>query len=222
MCGRYTIIKSAEELEKQFEIDIDKTHYETSFNVAPGQKSIVVSQNLPNKAQFFMWGLHADWNTKGYALINTRKESILEKQSFQDLLYSQRCIIISDGFYEWKKSGNEKLPYYFYLQNKKAFAMAGLFSKSKAAQTEGTFSVITTTANTLMEPIHHRMPVIFHQSNQLKQWLNPNTPQQNLIYLMQPLSAKLMHKHAVSQLVNSNKNNNKNLISPIAEQGSLF
>jgi len=227
MCGRYTIIKSPEELENQFEIDVNKEVYQTSFNIAPTQKAPIITNSNPHKASFFNWGLVPNWSKDpkvGYKMINARQETILEKPSFKSAFEKRRCVVLTDGFYEWKKNGKTKIPSFISLKSNKTFALAGLWDKWESPNNEtlNTFTIITTSANLFMQTIHHRMPCIFENNQQIKFWLNNDLKPIDHLSVLKPLEKDKMKMHEVSLLVNSVKNTKASLIDPVENFGTLF
>lgn len=218
MCGRYTIIAKAEEIEKRFNVEVPEL-YTPSYNAAPTQILPVITNQRPEGLSFFKWGLIPSWakdTSIGPKLINARSETISEKVSFKNALVHHRCLIIADGFYEWKRSTNKsKIPYRIFLNTKKLFAFAGLWEEYKDENQNlvHTFTIITTKANKVISNIHERMPVILDQDSE-KLWLSsePSTAEQ--LELLKPYSGQKMEFHTVSHLVNAVSNNNVQLIAP--------
>ena len=227
MCGRYTIVKSAKELEKQFEIDINKEVYQPSYNLAPTQIAPVITNASPKQASFLQWGLIPSWakdQSIGYKMINARSETLLEKPAFKTSFQNKRCVVLVDGFYEWKNQGKLKIPSYISLTSNKTFALAGLWDswKNPTGENVSTFTIITTKANTFMQQIHQRMPCIFESNQQIKLWLDENISASEHFSLLQPIENEKMKMHEVSVLVNSPKNNKPSLISHVENFGTLF
>ncbi|MDR3539433.1 MAG: SOS response-associated peptidase [Desulfosporosinus sp.] len=221
MCGRFSFI-DIEEIRERFQtepIDI-----KPNYNVAPTQN---VPAILPNhQLALFRWGLIPFWAKDpsiGNKLINARAETVDEKPSFKHSLQRKRCLIVVDGFYEWKKEGTTKKPYRITLGSKEIFGFAGLWDtwKSPAGDIVNSCSIITTTPNNLMAPIHNRMPVILsRESEQL--WLNQSIVESSLLKsLLVPYPANLMMAYEVSTLVNSPRNNGPECIVPV-ESKLLF
>ena len=227
MCGRYTIVKSAEELEKQFEIDINKEVYHPSYNLAPTQIAPVITNASPNQASFLQWGLIPSWakdQSIGYKMINARSETLLEKPAFKTSFQNKRCVVLVDGFYEWKNQGKLKIPSYISLTSNQTFALAGLWDswKNPTGEILSTFTIITTKENTFMQQIHQRMPCIFENNNQIKLWLDESLSTSDHLNLLNPLENEKLKMHEVSVLVNSPKNNKPSLISHVENFGTLF
>jgi putative SOS response-associated peptidase YedK len=148
---------------------------------------------------------------KSMPLINARAEGITEKPAFRQVFQSKRCLVPADGFYEWIRQG-KKIPYRFTMADESPFAMAGLWDVWKDHKNNiiGSFTIITTTANELMAPIHDRMPVILDKEGSQK-WLQ-NTEPAELQYLLKPFPSDKMKAYRVSAKVNSVKNEGPDLL----------
>jgi putative SOS response-associated peptidase YedK len=166
------------------------------------------------------WGLIPHWakdDKIANKLINARSETIAEKPSFKNSYKKSRCLIIADGFYEWKDTGFKKKPFYICFKNEKPFTMAGLYDKwiNSDGKIITTCTIVTTEANEIMQPIHHRMPVIIEPEN-YDLWLNPaETDISKLGKLLKPCSPELLKTYEVSQLVNSPANNSSECIASV-------
>ena len=129
-----------------------------------------------NELKPMKWGLVPNWAPDpsiGDRMINARAETITEKPSFKRLVQQRRCLIPADGFYEWRREGNGKVPVWIHLKNKEPFAFAGLWDVWPIQKNRLSIrSRFTTVANALLRPIHNRMPVIFDRLSG-KQWLDP-------------------------------------------------
>ena len=185
--------------------------YSPSYNIAPGQKSPVIIQEKQRIVKLMKWGLVPSWSkdeTIGYKMINARSESLTEKPSYQGLISKHRCVVIADGYYEWKREGKRRIPYYIFAPEKGLIPMAGLWSSWTGLEgnTVNTYTVITTEAKTTIRTIHHRMPVILNEDT-YPNWLNTeNVSVSDALFLLQPYAGNLT-THPVSTLVNSPKNN---------------
>ena len=141
-------------------------------------------------------------------MINARAETVAEKPSFKQAFQSQRCLVIADGFYEWRKHGKVKIPMRVILKTGEPFGFAGLWESWKSPEGELIHSctIITTTPNAVMEPIHNRMPVILSKDKEAK-WLDVSPSDAGeLRELLSPYPADEMDAYEVSTLVNSPKN----------------
>ena len=218
MCGRYTIIAKAEEIEKRFNVNVPET-YKPRYNAAPTQILPVITNESPEGLSFFNWGLVPSWaknKSISSKLINARSETLTEKVSFKNALKHRRCLIPADGFYEWKKSSKKsKIPYRIFLKTNELFAFAGLWEEYEDEEQEivHTFTIITTTANTTISPIHDRMPVILEKDAE-QSWLNSSISIENHISLLKAVDADKIEFHSISPLVNSVTNDNPQLIVP--------
>lgn len=218
MCGRYTIIAQAEEIEKRFNVAVPEI-YSARYNAAPTQILPVITNESPKGLSFFHWGLIPGWakdKSISSKLINARAETISEKASFKSALKNRRCLVIADGFYEWKRTTKKsKIPYRIILNSNRLFAFAGLWEEYEDENQEivNTFTIITTNANTTVSKIHDRMPVILNQETE-QEWLNASVSTDEHINLLQPYDANKMEYHTISPLVNSVANDNPQLIAP--------
>ena len=217
MCGRFSFTAVRSDVENRFGIFIDADEYTPRYNCAPLQKLAVISNANPEKLSFYRWGLipfRTRGNSIGSKLINARAETITVKPSFNNSFMQKRCLVLCDGFYEWKKD-KEKIPYRILIKDNSLFAMAGLWDTWKDA--EGveiqSFTIITTSANKLINNIHNRMPVILHPEDE-KQWIGDFNKQKHL-NLLKPYPSELMKIYRVSKLVNSPLNDNPEIINPI-------
>ncbi len=220
MCGRFIISKKIEEINERWHVDVDREKYKVIYNAAPGQNLPVITQNQPDKLQFFKWGLVPFWAKDpkiGNRLINARAETILEKPSFKYAVQKRRCLIPADGFYEWKKTKQGKQPYRIYLKDESLFAFAGIWERWQSENEElYTFSIITTHANDFMKPLHNRMPVILTPETEAY-WMDENLDIKEIKHLCQPLDDELLSAHPVSQRVNNPANNDHDLLKPVPE-----
>ncbi|MEK4293655.1 SOS response-associated peptidase [Paenibacillus sp. FSL R5-0914] len=219
MCGRYTITVTMEELMvRYFANDSTIIHYAPKYNAAPMQQiPAVINTGSSNKLGELRWGLVPSWakdNKIGNKMINARAESLLEKPSFKRLVSSRRCIIPSDGFYEWKVQGSSKQPMRIVMRDGGIFSMAGLYDiwMDPEGNKLSTCTIITTTPNELMAEIHNRMPVILKPEDETE-WLDRgNQDTTSLIKLLKPYDQQLMRAYPVSMAVGNVRNDAKELI----------
>jgi putative SOS response-associated peptidase YedK len=176
----------------------------------------------PRKMHFSKWGLIPHWAKDpkiGNSLINARSETLREKPAFRGSLPRGRCLVLADGFYEWKKTDGRKIPYRVELKNRKPFAMAGLCStwKDPTGKDIDTFTIVTTDANTIVGAIHDRMPVIFNREQEMK-WLDPLIGPKEIDQYLLPYTVSDMEMYPISTLVNNPKNDIPEIIKPVAWQ----
>lgn len=231
MCGRYTLSVEEPVVLDRFGLTTTELILTPRYNIAPTQPIPVVLNTSPETLSAARWGLVPAWakDAKMAAnMINARSETLLEKPSFRTILKSQRCLVVADGFYEWKKNEDgTKTPYRVKLHSGEVFAMAGLWDTWKAP--DGTLlrtcTIITTTANDVLSPLHERMAVILPPETE-RLWLEQNTPN-TLLDLLQPYPSEKMMAYEVSSRVNSIRNDDPTLIeavvpTPKFKQGDLF
>ncbi|GJL77733.1 MAG: DUF159 family protein [Nitrospinaceae bacterium] len=206
-----------------------KFDHKARYNIAPTQKCPVVTVQEENRELAAMhWGLIPSWakdDKMASRLINARAETVHEKPSFKESFKTKRCLVPADGFIEWKKNESGKQPHYFTLRDEALFAFAGIWSEwKKDGGSLRTFSIITTDCNSLVQPIHHRMPVILAPGD-YKVWLAPASDLKTLQSLLAPFPADLMKRVAVSPEINSPKNDRMECLQrtvPPKTQTSLF
>ncbi len=224
MCGRFVVMADPEHIQLTFELDQVSGEVKPNYNVAPTQSiATVVQHDGARGLEFMRWGLIPVWakgEATGTPMINARAESVAEKTTFKRLLKSQRCLIVADGFYEWRKEGARKTPMFIRLKTSEPFAFAGLYDvwKPKDGAPILSCTIITTASqeNDVMRPIHDRMPVILPKPV-YGQWLNPaHQDLSELTALLKPYPAQEMDAYQVSGLVNNVKNNSASLIQPLA------
>ncbi|WP_456364224.1 SOS response-associated peptidase [Priestia aryabhattai] len=221
MCGRFSLTTNIFEVQKQFDFDFnDEIKINPRFNIAPSQQVLTIGSDGGNRVGTMMkWGLVPFWSKDvkiGYKMINARAESVDEKPSFKTPFKSRRCLILADGFYEWKKEGKNKQPFRFVLQKETPFAFAGLWDRwDKDGEPLYTCTIITTKPNKVAEEIHDRMPVILKE-DAYDIWLDPKMDDTNYLKsLLAPYPAREMKAYPVSQIVNSPKNDVVECLSPI-------
>ncbi|MBN1199907.1 MAG: SOS response-associated peptidase [Bacteroidales bacterium] len=217
MCGRYSFAIDDELIKERFGISVRSAIYKARYNCAPSQELAVISNDHPREVQFFRWGLIPFWAKDasiGNKLINAKAETIAEKPSFKNAFRRRRCLVPADGFYEWKKNAT-KTPYRIVLKSGAPFAMAGIWERWNNGEGEliHSFSIITTEPNTMMSPIHNRMPAILLQEDE-KRWLE-ETSETALLELLKPYPADQMKAFPVSKMVNSPKNDTPEVALPI-------
>lgn len=221
MCGRFTLTVDPAELKDVFGDFIFPIQFAPRFNIAPSQPLLAIPNDGKNKADFFLWGLIPSWAKDpgiAHKLINARGETIAEKPSFRGSFKYKRCLILADGFYEWKiqEGAKTKTPYYIHMKDHQPFAFAGLWDEWNSPNGDmlRTCTIITTEPNELMSTLHNRMPVILDKTNYAA-WLDaaPRSPE-SLLPLIQPFPADRMSAYPVSTLVNSPGNDRAECVIP--------
>lgn len=226
MCGRYSFSALAKEVEERFHVKIDGSTWRVRYNCAPSQQLAVITDQNPSEISYQRWGLIPYWSkdeTIGNTLINARLETAHEKPAFSKSFASRHCLVLSTGFYEWKKIGSLKQPQFIRLKNHPIFTMAGIWDRWQSPQGSyvDSFSILTTEPNSLMQTIHNRMPVILNSTAE-KLWLTTQDPGM-MKKLAVPIPSEAMEAFAVRTLVNSATMEGPELIVPFTGgQTSLF
>jgi putative SOS response-associated peptidase YedK len=222
MCGRFTLTIDPAELQDVYGEYSFPSQFSPRFNIAPTQPVLAIPNDGNKAANFFVWGLIPSWAKDlsiGDRLINARAETLAEKPAFRGSYKYKRCLVLADGFYEWKAQPGtkSKVPYFVYLKSRQAFAFAGLWDEWNGPDGSQVKSctIVTTTPNRLMAPIHNRMPVIL-SPDAYAQWLDPAVQSpDNLAALLKPFPAEEMAAHPVSTFVNNPKSDQPECVVPV-------
>jgi putative SOS response-associated peptidase YedK len=220
MCGRYVFVPD-NNLKDRFSLKNNIDSLVPNYNVSPGEFLPVIINDNGNMITLMRWGLIPSWAKDpniAYRLINARADSVSFKPSFRTAFKHRRCLIPASGFYEWKKEGKHKQPYYFVLKDKSTFAFAGLWDQwlSPDGSEIQTYTIITTDPNSLVNSVHNRMPVILQKEDE-SIWLENNFENEDkYLSLLQPLPESLMKFYPVSPEVNQPVKNSADLIKPIS------
>jgi putative SOS response-associated peptidase YedK len=233
MCGRYSLTSPEDAMRQLFDLPAGVTAAwaQPRFNIAPSQIAPVVRQGRDGGGQELVgmvWGLIPGWSQGpgggGAGQINARSETAAEKPTFRAAYRQRRCLVPSDGFYEWQKIEGGKQPYWISRTDGAPFVFAGLWetwSDGQAAEIVS-FTILTTAAAEPLRPIHHRMPVIL-EARDYAAWLDPGqTPQAELFA---PEQAPPMQARPVSHRVNSPRNDDAGCLQAAPKnpvQGRLF
>jgi putative SOS response-associated peptidase YedK len=204
MCGRFVLISDLKNIQKNFNIQDISCEYQPSWNIVPNQLiPAVINHEGINQLVCFRWGLFPSWSKDpsiAKKLINARAETVDKKPSFKDAFKKRRCLIVADGFYEWKRESKSKMPLYFYLKSGRPFGFAGLYETwiSPDKKEINTCVIITTAANELISPIHDRMPVILSNEQGIV-WLDSDMVDvSGLLSILKPYPAEEMdYKHGI-------------------------
>ncbi len=220
MCGRFTLSYPAKELQLALGLKDVPQEMVPRYNIAPSQPLAAVLDEKSRQLEFLYWGLVPSWakDTQiGSRLINARAETVDEKPSFRTAFQRRRCLILADGFYEWKKTGDKQapsIPFYFQMKDKRPFAFAGIWEIWQSPDGGELWSgaIITTKANPVVAPIHDRMPAIL-DGKAMWAWLKPNssTVVKNML---KPYPKDDLTVYAVNRLVNNAKVDSPEMILP--------
>jgi putative SOS response-associated peptidase YedK len=224
VCGRFTSRTDPALLASLYGADFQGEGLAPSWNVAPGRKvPVLLLENGRRVLRSFVWGLVPFWardRSIGNRLINTRAETLEEKPAFRQAFRKRRCLVLADGFYEWKTEGTRKVPHHIFLPDREVFAFAGLYERWAPEGQEPLFTcaIVTTAASAFMAPIHHRMPLILTPEGEAR-WLDPSAGPASLLDLLVPYEGVLSAR-PVSTLVNSPRNDLPDCLLPLeAEKG---
>jgi putative SOS response-associated peptidase YedK len=212
MCGRFTLRTPTQAIVEAFDL-AGAPELPPRYNIAPTQPAAAIRLDPQQKNRqwsLLRWGLIPSWADDpaiGNRLINARAETVAIKPAFRHAFQKGRCLVIADGFYEWKKTGSTKQPFYVRLRDDGPFAFAGLSEHwQRGDQTIDSCAIITTEPNELMAGIHDRMPVILSPEN-YSLWLDGDfRGQAQLLEMLRPFPTEEMEAHPVSTLVNNPRN----------------
>lgn len=208
MCGRFVRSSSIGEIAEHFGVEKPSVEMEASYNVAPTQDILIINNRGEKQLIKCHWGFVPPWSkdmSVGYRMINARSETVAEKPSFKAAFRKQRCLVIANGFYEWKKEKKRKMPVYVQLKSGKPFGFAGLYSVWISPEDEKicTCTILTTESNALVSSVHDRMPVVIPRDKE-DLWLDPNVHDIDMLKdLLQSFPSEDMELIYVSDKVNS-------------------
>jgi putative SOS response-associated peptidase YedK len=223
MCGRFVGFRPLEELIEHFPIDVTDIDITENFNVAPSEQVLsIIRHEGQNHLLRLNWGLVPFWakdKSIGDRMINARSETADSKPSFRTAFRKRRCLVLADGFYEWKGKKGQKQPFFLTLPDGNPFAFAGLWetwdNKGKEKIPYRSCTILTKEASDSVRPIHHRMPVIL-KPEAYGSWLNPdNQKTETLHAIIQNQIHTELTAVPVSKQVNSVRNNTADNIKPI-------
>jgi putative SOS response-associated peptidase YedK len=220
MCGRFVRITPIPVIANKFKAKQIFADLAPSYNIAPGQEIVIINDEGVRQLIQCTWGFIPSWAKEpsiGNKMINARSETVAEKPAFRSAFKKKRCLVIADGFYEWKTEGKRKFPIYIRLKSKEPFGFAGLYNVWKAPDGNQlcTCTIITTEANETVKPIHDRMPVILPRDAE-DMWINPATEDKEaLVGILKPYPSEEMEAYEVSTNVNFPQHNTSSNIKPL-------
>ncbi len=237
MCGRITLREPRRVIAAILGRDIPNPELlpPARYNIGPGEDQLAIRRAAAAEEKRelcrIFWGFVPRWKKEQNAppIINARSETAATKPSFREAFRHRRCVIPADGFYEWKRQGRERQPWFFTLKDEVPFALAAICGdapKSRKAIASDGFCLLTTASNSLMAPIHDRMPVLLDESG-VRRWLEAG-PDEDLRDLLTPFPSNRMKARPVSPWVNKIGNEGPRCIEPFAgpengeEQLALF
>ena len=224
MCGRFTLTDPDQDLAVQFNLP-EIPDMQPRYNIAPTQPVAVVRvppESMVREMALLHWGLIPFWAKDpkiGNRMINARSETVAEKPAFRAAFRRRRCLVVADGFYEWQKQNDGKQPFYIRRRDARPFAFAGLweFWKGGDETVIESCTLLTTTPNELLRPLHNRMPVIL-QPKDYDLWLDPEMQEPDALKpLLLSYPSEQMDAYPVSRFVNSPKNDDPRCIEPLEQ-----
>lgn len=232
MCGRFTVTADGETVVAEFGLPDLPFDYRPRYNVAPMQDVLaVIHDGNRRRAGWMRWGLVPAWAEDpsiGSRMINARSETIDAKSAFREAFERRRCLIVADGFYEWRRHGPLKVPMRIHLEDNRPFAFAGLWERwsRRGAEPLITCTILTTTPAASIAEIHDRMPVILRKEDEAR-WLDRDADPDSLKSLLVPYAGADLEAYPVSTLVNHVENDSPEVLlqtdpPATAEQTSLF
>jgi putative SOS response-associated peptidase YedK len=239
MCGRYSLTKEPlavlDELGRDGEpiaAEPGTPEFTPRYNIAPTQPVAIVRVRRPGAPPTLVearWGLVPYWASDlaiGNRLINARAEKAAESSAFRDSFARRRCLVLADGFYEWRRAGRRKLPHYLRLRAGRDFAFAGLWARWRDrrrpdASPVDSCTILTCPPNALVAPLHDRMPVILPPQS-FGPWLDPTLNDRAALeaIALEPYPAEEMESWAVSTYVNHADHEGPECVAPLEETGA--
>jgi putative SOS response-associated peptidase YedK len=213
MCGRFTV-RTARRIKLPGVRNADLP-FEARYNIAPTQEVLVIA-DLGRGLELtkLVWGLIPARSLDGKGFINARAETLETKPSFRESFQKRRCLVLADGFFEWRRTGRAKQAFYFQLTDKSPFAFAGIWDRWENRQPVTSCAIITSSANETVSPLHDRMPVILKPESYAT-WLDPKTDPTTLKQLLVPFPGTEMTCYPVSSAVNYPDNEGPQLIERV-------
>jgi putative SOS response-associated peptidase YedK len=236
VCGRFTRSSPLPAIAAEFGVRLDRFAAATPrFNVCPGEEVLVVARGADSSpdaaadgsgseeavAGFMRWGLvpwFASDPGSGPRPINARAETIASRPAFREAFARRRCLVVADGFYEWRRHDGVREPWFIRLRSRRPVAFAGIWERWTPARGEPLLScaIVTCAANALVAPIHDRMPVIVPRAAHAA-WLARATVPQELVALLRPCPEDVMEAYRVSRYVNATRNEGPECIRPATD-----
>jgi putative SOS response-associated peptidase YedK len=220
MCGRYTVAVDPQLLAERFGVVVPGDTG-PRFNVAPTDRVLALTERSAGRELMLArWGLIPHWAKEakiGARMINARAETLTEKSAYRPLLAKGRCLILADGFYEWRfDPDGRKRPVRYTLEDGEPFGFAGLWTSWRdpaSGEQLRSVTIITTSANELVAPVHDRMPVILPRAVE-ERWLDRGVEPAEALALLAPYPAERMRSAEASLLVNAVANDDLRLFDP--------
>jgi len=237
MCSRYILVNTIEQIENRFGLPKQNIIISPNYNISSGMSAAVITGNKPKEVQYFIFGMTPFHAKKEMHLINARSEGesnssnnpdfkgakgIIQNKDFRKPIRSQRCLVLASAFVKGAQNEDYSKPFLIYMRNhKNPFAIAGIWDQwlnTANGEILNSFSIITTSANSLIQQAgFRRMPVILSDTEE-KKWLNPETALSQITHMMNQFDSKLMNAYPVDPRIKNTDENDKQLIKPIGER----
>lgn len=224
MCGRFTLRTPLSQLSQQFQFAVVAADVPPRYNIAPTQLVAAVRVAEPAAGRqlvWLRWGFLPAWSSDRattHPLINARGETVADKRSFRQAFARRRCLVLADGYYEWRQIGpSRRQPCFIHWRGDRPFALAALWESPRGASGAGgeTCVIITCVANALTATLHPRMPVILADADH-DRWLDPQYADRlALRALLRPLDAAALELYPVGLQVNSPRRDHVDCIRPL-------
>ncbi len=227
MCGRFTLAAPRADVARALaaELPEDAGELEPRWNIAPSQEVLAAAaeEDAPRALRRLAWGLVPAWSREASPapLINARAETVASKPSFRAAFRARRCLVPMSGFYEWKRDGRERVPWYFSPADGAGLLVAAAIWERRTGEDGAVrdgLALLTTEANALMAPVHHRMPVLL-DAEAREQWMDPGAGRSALEALLRPAPAALLQRWRVSRAVNRASTQGPQCVKPAPPEG---
>ena len=219
MCGRFAMTESEEKVMNDFQIQHSEVLLEPRYNISPSQDiPVIVQQDGMRRLETRQWGLIPFWAKTPKPMINARAETASEKPAFRQAFRKRRCLIPASGFFEWAKEDGKKQPYFICLKDKSPMAFAGLWEEWSAPDGKNvkTCAILTVEANSFLQFIHHRMPVILSPAIGMN-WLDLSGTEVSPKNLLMPFDSEHMEVWRVTRKVNTPAFDNPDCLEKLDE-----
>jgi putative SOS response-associated peptidase YedK len=227
VCGRYSLSTPADQLIAELDLSDVAPGFAPHYNIAPTQQVAIVPNRAPRRLHLARWGLvpfFARDLSESARRINARVETAATKPGFRDSFSRKRCLVVADGFYEWRKveGDNKRTPYYFHLGGR-PFAFAGLWDvwRDAAGERVASCTILTTVGAGVVAPVHDRMAIIL-PPDRYADWLDPAAlPPERVSALLASIPVPALERRRVSALVNAVANDLPGCTAPVDEPDPL-
>jgi len=223
MCFNYSINKDPDYIQDRFDAEFEESsqferiYHVSAFNAPPLP---IINNQTPKKIKFFQWGLIPFWVKNSEQAedirtktMNARAETLFEKPSFRGPIRKRRCLVIMDGFFEWREVGGRNYPHYIKMKDDSAFAIAGIWdawNDKSTGQVRNTYSIITTEANPLLEKIHNkkkRMPAILRREDESR-WLSKGLTEDEIEEIIEPYPDEGLEAYPIKRMITKDLEDN--------------